>query len=111
MAQVAKTVKALCKVHSLRCMAKRFNEEMGFLEKITDAIVGSDRTIESAKLLQVRALMEMNRNINLERKTQNGDVIVKHAQESVRLLESLIPELFSYHKAKALSVVGRGQLS
>ena len=60
-------------------MKNRFNEEIAFVERLIEAIVGIDKTVEFAKLYQLRSMMEINRCTQLERKPKNEDFLFKPA--------------------------------
>lgn len=56
--------------------------------------------------------MHMNRANQLERKLKNSDQMLTHAQSALKIIEEILgQEQFNYHRAKALSIVGKCYLA
>lgn len=93
-------------------MQGKFTDGLAFLAKLDEAVTGAGQTIERARLEQLHALMHITRANQLEKKLTNSDVVSKHAKESLRIVSEVMEgDRLSYHKAKALSIVAKGQLS
>lgn len=88
--QIAKTVKSLCKVHSMRLMIDKCTAGLSFLEKVDHAISGQYNTLEKAKIQQMLAQMHMTRTNQLERKVKNAEVMLTHAQSALSIIEQVL---------------------